>query len=212
MEKLGAISEAVITGKLKEIREIIKDALAEKLKPLEILNEGLLPGMDEVGRRFKAQEYYIPEVLLSAAVMKAAMEVMKPLMVSGEAGAAGKVVIGTVKGDLHDIGKNIVITLLEGAGYKVIDLGIDVPRETFLRAVKEEKPLVLGMSAMLTTTMMEMKKVIDFLSEQGIRKDVKVIVGGAPLTPAFVQQIGADGYGEDAVAGVELVKKLFINA
>jgi 5-methyltetrahydrofolate--homocysteine methyltransferase len=208
MSKLESIKDSVITGKLKEIKGLIQEALAQNLKPMEIINQGLLPGMDEVGKRFKAQEYYIPEVLLSAEVMKSAMSVLKPLMVSGEVSSTGEVAIGTVKGDLHDIGKNLVITLLEGAGYRVIDLGIDVPKEKFLQVVQEAKPSVLGMSAMLTTTMMAMKDVVDLLRERGMRQNIKVIVGGAPLSSSFARQIGADGYAEDAVVGVELVKSL----
>jgi 5-methyltetrahydrofolate--homocysteine methyltransferase len=206
MSKLESIKDSVITGKLKEIKGLIQEALAQNLKPMEIINQGLLPGMDEVGRRFKAQECYIPEVLLSAEVMKSAMSVLKPLMVSGEVSGTGEVAIGTVKGDLHDIGKNLVITLLEGAGYRVIDLGIDVPKEKFLQVVQEAKPSILGMSAMLTTTMMAMKDVVDLLRERGMRQNIKVIVGGAPLNSSFARQIGADGYAEDAVVGVELVK------
>ena len=165
--------------------------------------------MDVVGKKFKVQEMYIPEVLLSAETMKASVNILKPLLVGGKRSARpGTVVIGTVKGDLHDVGKNIVIMLIEAAGFNVIDLGIDVQGKAFVEAVERDKPHVLGLSAMLTTTMMEMKKVIDLLKEHNLRDTVKVIVGGAPLNDSFARQIGADGYAMDAVAGVDLVKQL----
>ena len=208
MNRLESIRDAVITGRLKHIQGLIREALAEHATPTDILKQGLLPGMDVVGKRFKAHEIYIPEVLLSAAVMKSAMTVLKPLFVSDEVGGRGTIVIGTVRGDLHDIGKNLVIIMLEGAGYKVVDLGTNVPGERFVQVIREEKPLVLGMSAMITTTMTVMKDVIDLLKKEGLRGQVTVIVGGAPLNAAFAEQIGADAYAEDAIVGVDIINRL----
>jgi 5-methyltetrahydrofolate--homocysteine methyltransferase len=209
MDILKRLSEAVIEGKLAEIEQLTREAIEGKYEPLQIINQGLLPGMEVVGKRFKAEEMWIPEVLLSAKTMKTSVELLKPMLIGERTiGEAGRVVIGTVKGDLHDVGKNIVILLMEAAGFEVIDLGINVSKETFIETVKQKKPHVLGLSAMLSTTMMEMKVVIDFLKEQNLRGKVKVIVGGAPLNESFSNQIGADGYAEDAVAGVDLLKKL----
>lgn len=211
MDILKRLGEAVIEGKLGEIEQLTREAIDEKLEPLQIINQGLLQGMEVVGQRFKVQDMYIPEVLLSAETMKASVNLLKPLLTGGAFGDAGTVVIGTVKGDLHDVGKNIVIMLIEAAGFQVVDLGIDVKEAVFIEAVREKKPVVLGMSAMLTTTMMEMKKVIDLLKEEGLRDKVKVMVGGAPLSESFAEQIGADAYAQDAVIGVEILKKLAKN-
>jgi 5-methyltetrahydrofolate--homocysteine methyltransferase len=208
MEILKRLGDAVIEGKISEIEKLTQEAIDTKYEPLQIINQGLLPGMNVVGKKFKAQELYIPEVLLSAETMKKSVNMLKPMLVGGELGKEGLVLIGTVKGDLHDVGKNIVIMLIEAAGFQVIDLGFDVSDKVFIDTVREKRPQVLGMSAMLTTTMMEMKKVIDLLKENNLRDKIKVVVGGAPLNQAFAAQIGADGYAEDAVAGVELVRKL----
>ncbi len=208
MDLLKSFSEAVIEGKLDDIEQLTRDAIERKYEPLRIINEGLLAGMMVVGQRFKAQEMWIPEVLLSAETMKASVNILKPLLVGGATGKAGSFVIGTVKGDLHDVGKNIVIILMEGAGFDVIDLGMDVSEKTFIETVREKKPVALGMSAMLTTTMQEMKKVIDLLAREGLRDKVKVLVGGAPLNQMFSDQIGADCYAENAVVGVDYVKEL----
>lgn len=209
MDILKRLGEAVIEGKLNAIEDLTREAIDSNCEPLQIINQGLLPGMEIVGQRFKVEEMWIPEVLLSAKTMKTSVDMLKPLLMGDKPiGDAGTLVIGTVKGDLHDVGKNIVIMLLEAAGYEVIDLGMNVTKETFIDTVKEKEPLVLGMSAMLSTTMMEMKVVIDFLKENNLRDKVKVIIGGAPLNESFANQIGADAYAEDAVAGVDLVKKL----
>jgi len=211
MDVFKRLGEAVIEGKIDEIEQLTREAIEAKCAPLEIIDQGLLPGMNHVGKLFKAQEMYIPEVLLSAETMKTSVNLLKPLLVNQTFNKAGKVVVGTVKGDLHDVGKNIVIMLMEAAGYEVIDLGIDVPAQTFSDTIRKEKPHVLGMSAMLTTTMMEMKNVIAMLANQELRDRVKVIIGGAPLNESFSVQIGADGYAADAVAGVDLLKKLIKN-
>ncbi len=207
MDILKRLGEAVIAGKIGEIERLTGEAIANNYEPLQIINQGLLSGMEVVGRRFKAEEMYIPEVLLSAETMKKAVNLLKPMLMSGAFGKAGRVVIGTVKGDLHDVGKNIVIMLMEAAGFEVVDLGIDISGKMFAETVREKKPQVLGMSAMLTTTMMEMEKVIDLLQEENLRDQVKVIIGGAPLNKGFADQIGADAYAEDAVVAVDLLKE-----
>ncbi len=183
MDILKRLGEAVIEGKIGEIERLTREAIDNNYEPLQIINQGLLSGMEIVGQRFKAEEMYIPEVLLSAETMKKAVNLLKPMLVSETFGKAGRVAIGTVKGDLHDVGKNIVIMLMEAAGFEVIDLGINISGNVFAETVREKKPQVLGMSAMLTTTMMEMKNVIDLLKEENLRDQVKVIIGGAPLRP-----------------------------
>jgi 5-methyltetrahydrofolate--homocysteine methyltransferase len=208
MSILQQLSNAVIEGQIDDIEEMTRKAIFENYAPLQIINEGLLPGMEVVGKKFKMQEMWIPEVLLTAETMKAAVNVLKPLLLGEKVSKAGKFVIGTVKGDLHDVGKNIVIILMEAAGYEVIDLGMDVSAKTFIETVKDQQPQVLGMSAMLTTTMMEMKNVIESLKAENLRDKVKIVVGGAPLNESFATQIGADAYAPDAVSGVELVNGL----
>jgi 5-methyltetrahydrofolate--homocysteine methyltransferase len=174
----------------------------------QILNDGLLAGMDVVGKRFGANEIFLPEVLLSARAMHAGMDLIKPLLIADEVPALGKVVIGTVKGDLHDIGKNLVGIMLSGAGFEVIDVGTDVPAEKFVEAAETEGASVIGLSALLTTTMSGMKEVIDLVREKGLEGKIKVIIGGAPLSQAFADEIGADGYGYDASNAVTIVKNL----
>jgi len=203
----GRLSEAVIEGELKEIQRLTEAALSGGAAAQQVLDEGLLPGMDEVGKRFKVGDMFIPEVLLSAKTMAAAMEVLKPLLAKG-GGGRGTVVIGTVQGDLHNIGKNLVAMMLEGAGFEVVDLGIDVKPQSFLEAVKEHKPKLLGMSALLTTTMPRMGETIRALEEAGIRSQVKVMVGGAPVTQEFVAKIRADAYAANAGTAVDVAKSL----
>jgi len=203
----GRLSEAVIEGELKEIKRLTEAALSGGAAAQQVLDEGLLPGMDEVGKRFKVGDMFIPEVLLSAKTMAAAMEVLKPLLAKG-GGGRGTVVIGTVQGDLHNIGKNLVAMMLEGAGFEVVDLGIDVKPQSFLEAVKEHKPKLLGMSALLTTTMPRMGETIRALEEAGIRSQVKVMVGGAPVTQEFVAKIRADAYAANAGTAVDVAKSL----
>jgi corrinoid protein of di/trimethylamine methyltransferase len=182
--------------------------LAEQHSASVILNDGLLKGMEVVGRLFKNEEIYVPEVLKSARAMQWGVDELKPFLKEGEATNKGTFLIGTVKGDIHDIGKNLVCMMFEGAGFKVIDLGINVPAEKFLAAVKEKKPQILGLCALLTTTMQEMKKVIDTLVEAGVRDSVKIMVGGAPLTQRFSDSIGADAYADNAGEGVEKARAL----
>ncbi len=208
MDILKQLGDAVLEGNIANIENLTREAIDQKIPPLDIINKGLLVGMTEVGKRFGRSEMYIPEVLLSAKTMNTSVQMVKPLLMTGDMSKAGTVIIGTVKGDLHDVGKNIVIMLLETAGFEVIDLGIDISGEKFAQAVREKKPDVLGMSAMLTTTMMECKKVINLLEQENLRQGVKVMVGGAPLNQKFATECGADGYADDAVEAVDLVKRL----
>jgi len=205
---LEKISRAIIEGDDDTIAGLTKAALDEGLNAKEILDGGLMPGMDHMGVEFKAGRMFVPEVLLSARTMKASMAVLEPLLAADESIAVGKVVMGTVEGDLHDIGKNLVGMMMEGAGFKVVDLGVDVSPEALVEAVKKEKPDVVGMSALLTTTMRNMGRTIDALKEAGLRDQVKVMVGGAPVTGDFAKQIGADGTASSAPAAVDLAKEL----
>ena len=207
-EVLKKISQAVIEGDTESIVDLTKQALDQGLSAKDILDNGLMPGMDYVGQEFRKGNMFVPEVLLSARAMQASMDVLRPLLAETGAKMVGKVVIGTVQGDLHDIGKNLVSMMLEGAGFQVIDLGKDVPPETFVEAVKKEKPDIVGMSALLTTTMRAMDRTIQVLKEAGVRESVKIMVGGAPVTSDFAKQIGADGYAPNAPAAVDLAKKL----
>jgi 5-methyltetrahydrofolate--homocysteine methyltransferase len=208
MTDLKKLYEAVLNGDSKTAVAITKDAIAEKLDPMELVSNHMIPAMDEVGRRFECSEYFVPELLLSARAMKNALELIRPLLAASGAKPVGRVVIGTVKGDLHDIGKNLVASMLEGSGFEVKDLGTDVAPEKFVRAVQENKAQVVCLSALLTVTMPAMKTTIAALENAGIRKQVKVLVGGAPLTAQYAQQIGADGFGENANSAVTLARKM----
>jgi len=208
MDNIEALRENLIAGKADEVRKNVEEALSLGLSAQTILNEGLMKAMDVVGKRFKANEIYVPEVLVAARAMHAGMDVLKPLFVKQGVKKIGKIVIGTVSGDLHDIGKNLVAVMMEGAGFEVVDLGVDVSSEKFADAVREEKPTFLGMSALLTTTMLSMPKVIDTLKETGLRDKVKVIIGGAPVSREFAKEIGADGYADDARSAVEIAREL----
>jgi 5-methyltetrahydrofolate--homocysteine methyltransferase len=207
-EMLEEISTAVIEGDLDEIKDLTEDALDEDLSAEEILNKGLMPGMDYVGVEFKAGNMFVPEVLRSARTMQLSMDILKPLLAESGIKMVGKVLLGTVKGDLHDIGKNLVGMMCEGAGFEVKDIGKDVAPEDFVAAVKEFEPDVVGMSALLTTTMRAMESTIKVLEEAGLRDKVKIMIGGAPVTQAFADQIGADGYASNAASASELAKKL----
>jgi 5-methyltetrahydrofolate--homocysteine methyltransferase len=207
-ETLKDLATAVIEGDLDEAVDLTEEALDDDIGAETILNEGLMPGMDYVGVEFKAGNMFVPEVLRSARAMQGAMELLRPLLAESGAPMTGKVLLGTVKGDLHDIGKNLVGMMCEGAGFEVKDLGKDVAPEQFVEAIKEYEPNVVGMSALLTTTMRMMGNTIKALEEAGVRDRVKVIVGGAPVTQAFADQIGADGYASNAAAASELAKQL----
>jgi len=210
-EVLNKISAAVIEGNLGVIASLTRQALDEGFSAQDILNNGLMPGMEHVGVQFKKGEMFVPEVLLSARVMQASMDILKPLLIASGAKMVGKVVLGTVKGDLHDIGKNLVGMMMEGAGFEVVDLGKDVAPEVFVQKVKELKPDIVGMSALLTTTMRAMGDTIKALEEAGVREQVKVMVGGAPVTNDFARQIGADGYASNAPAAADKAKE-FVGA
>lgn len=202
------IYEGIIDGNANQVVENVKIALDNQVSPVEILNQGMIDAMGEVGRLFEEGEYFVPEMLIAARAMQKGLEILKPHLADIELQSSGKIVIGTVKGDLHDIGKNLVIMMLEGAAFEVVDLGVDVSPEQFAEAIIEQKPQIVAMSALLTTTMPNMKKVIDYLVEKGLRDSVKVIVGGAPVTAGFAEKIGADGYAEDASRTVAKVKNL----
>jgi len=202
------LSELVIEGRVEEIQDAVRAGLRAAVPSQTLLDEGLLRGMDAVGKSFKDNEMFIPEVLLSAQTMEAAMEILRPLLAEGAAAAIGSVVIGTVEGDIHNIGKNLVVMMLEGAGFEVIDLGVDVKPTTFVEAVKEYRPDIVAMSALLTTTMPKLSETMHALEEVGVRDHLKIMVGGAPLTKAFADRIGADGFGTNAVAAAEEAKKL----
>jgi len=207
--KLADLSQAVILGNAGLAEKLTREALKQGIPARNIYQEALIPGMEVVGKKMQSGEYYIPEVLLSADVMKAATEIIKPaLLKAGAVRSAGKVVIGTVAGDLHDIGKNLVIIMLEGAGFEVTDIGVDNSPDRFLTAVEEINPDIVGLSALLSVTMLNMKAVIRSLEEAGFRKRVKVMVGGAPLSSGFAEEIGADGYARDAGGAVDLAKSL----
>lgn len=206
--ELQALAEAIINGKRNDAVELTKKLVDAGVPAKRILDEGLIAGMSVVGEKFKNGEYFVPEVLVAARAMKAAMEILRPLLAASDVEPIGTVVIGTVRGDLHDIGKNLVAMMLEGAGFKVVDLGVDVPAEKFIEAVREHNADIVGMSALLTTTMTYMPEVIKALEAEGIRNKVKVIVGGAPVTQEWADQIGADGYAPDAASAVDKCKEL----
>jgi 5-methyltetrahydrofolate--homocysteine methyltransferase len=208
MNHLENIYQAVLEGDAAGTQTGVQAALDENLEAERILKEGLIPAMTEVGRLFEENEYFVPEMLISARAMQSGLNLLKPYLVSSGVPAAGKVVIGTVKGDLHDIGKNLVMMMLEGSGFEIIDLGTDVSPQQFAESVQENQASILAMSALLTTTMPNMKDTIDELAEKGLRERVKVIVGGAPLTQAYADQIGADGFAPDASAAARLARRL----
>jgi 5-methyltetrahydrofolate--homocysteine methyltransferase len=207
-EILSELSTAIIEGNLEEIADLTQDALDEGLNAKQILDQGLMPGMDHVGAEFKTGNMFVPEVLRSARTMQASMELVKPLLAEAGAKMAGKVLLGTVKGDLHDIGKNLVVMMCEGAGFEVKDIGKDIGPETFVEAVKEFEPDVVGMSALLTTTMRSMEHTVKALEEAGVRDKIKIMIGGAPVTQDFSDQIGTDGYASNAASAADLAKKL----
>ena len=208
MEILQQISESLQKGEHEQVAELTQQAIDAGLSAAQILNDGLMAGMDVVGKRFGAHEIFLPELLIAARAMNAGIDLLKPLFLGGEMPTQGKVVIGTVKGDLHDIGKNLVGIMLKGAGFEVIDLGKDVAAEVFIETAEREQAKIIGMSALLTTTMPEMKRVIDLLKEQGLDNKIKTIVGGAPISEETSRELGADAYGYDAAIAVERVKAL----
>ncbi len=207
-DHLNTIKEAVVAGKHNDIKDLVKRAIDDGIAPDRIIDEALIPAMDVVGREFAQGNVFVPEMLVSAVTMKNGLDVVKPLLTADQSEPRGVIIMTTVKGDLHDIGKNLVTMMLEGAGFKVADLGVDLSVEKLIEQVKAIKPQILGLSALLTTTMPEMKKVIEELEAQGLRKSVKVMVGGAPVDKTFSEKIGADGYGANAAEAVELARRL----
>jgi 5-methyltetrahydrofolate--homocysteine methyltransferase len=207
MPDLKQLYDAVVNGDAKTSQTITQQALAEGVDPLKLVNEFMVPAMDEVGRRFEANEYFVPELLIAARAMKASLDIIRPLLTERGDQPAGRVAIGTVKGDLHDIGKNLVASLLEGGGFEVFDLGVNVAPEKFIATVREKGANIIAMSALLTTTMPAMKTTIEALNQAGVRQQVKVLIGGAPITQKYADEIGADGYSENAVGAVALAKK-----
>jgi corrinoid protein of di/trimethylamine methyltransferase len=208
MDDLTVLYDAILAGNFKQAREITEKAIAEQVDPQMLVQKYMIPAMDEVGRRYEANEYFVPELLIAARAMKASLELIRPLLIAKGASFAGRVVIGTVKGDLHDIGKNLVTAMLEGAGFEVIDLGVDVSPEKFTAAIKERNANLVAMSALLTTTMNSMKAIIEAIQAAGLRDQVRVMVGGAPVTAKYAQEIGADGYSSNANGAVALARKL----
>ena len=207
-EHIQTIFDSIVKGNRIATLDAIQAALDAGAPVNQIINEGMIAAMGEVGQRFEAGQFYIPEMLVAARAMQAGMNAVKPYLTEDEVQVAGKVVLGTVSGDLHDIGKNLVSVMLEGAGFQIVDLGTDVPAARFVEAVREHQPDILAMSALLTTTMTNLKTVIDALQAAGVREGVKVLVGGAPITEAYAQQVGADGYAPDASRAVGVAKEL----
>jgi 5-methyltetrahydrofolate--homocysteine methyltransferase len=204
---IDSIYESVIEGQEQAVKTGVQDALAQGVAPEEILTQGLIKAMDEVGKRFEEGEFFVPEMLIAARAMKAGMAILKPSLLEGDIKSAGKIAIGTVKGDLHDIGKNLVAMMLEGAGFEVVDLGVDVPPEKFLQTAQDGVQ-VIGMSALLTTTMNSMQQTIEALKSAGLRDQVKIIIGGAPVTEDYAQKIGADAFAPDASSAARSVRRL----
>ena len=208
MVNFQEISEAVVAGNAKKIKDLVEQALKEGMSPKDILDKALIPGMAIVGEKFKIGEYFIPEVLVAARAMNAGVKLIEPFLSQGEKGYAGKVVIGTVLGDIHDIGKNLVAMMFKGAGFQVIDLGLNVPPEKFVEKAKSENADIVVMSALLTTTMLAMKDTIYAIKKADMRNKVKIMIGGAPVTQKYADEIEADGYAPDAATAVEKAKEL----
>ncbi|TET59603.1 cobalamin-binding protein [Candidatus Aerophobetes bacterium] len=208
MVELGEVAEKLIAGKADEVRSLVKEAIDEGQDVSKILNEGLVAGMSVVGEKFKKNEFYVPEVLIAARAMKAGMGLLNPILLEKNIKGVGTMVLGTVRGDLHDIGKNLVGMMLEGAGFEVIDLGVDVASEKFIQAAKEKNANLVGLSALLTTTMLAMKDVTQAVEKEGLKGKVKVMIGGAPITQDYADEIGADGYAPDAASAVDTAKEL----
>lgn len=208
MPTLNDLSQSVINGSIDQVKDQVNQLISSGMDPIEIINQGLIAGMNVVGARFKVGDMFVPEVLMSAKSMSSGLELVKPLIAEKDLQSQGKVLLGTVKGDLHDIGKNLVAMMMESGGLEVINLGIDVPPEKFVDAVREYDPQIVAMSALLTTTMPGMRETIELLEEEGLRDQVKIIVGGAPVSKEFASSIGADGYAPDAASATDLCKEL----
>jgi 5-methyltetrahydrofolate--homocysteine methyltransferase len=207
MSDLQPLHDAILKGDAKTAKEVTKKALEAGAAPLEMVQGYMMPAMAEVGRRFECNEYFVPELLLAARAMKGSLELLRPLLAASGVASAGRVVIGTVQGDLHDIGKNLVAAMLEGGGFEVTDLGVNVPPQKFVTAIREKDAQIVALSALLTTTMPAMKSTMEALQKEGVREKVKVLVGGAPITQKYADEIGADGYSDNAAASVALARK-----
>lgn len=205
---LQQIADNLIKGKSPEVKELVQKALDEGIDVEKVLNEGLVAGMNVVGVKFKANEFYVPEVLIAARAMKGGMGILRPILIEKNIKGVGTIVIGTAKGDLHDIGKNLVGMMLEGAGFEVIDIGVDVSAEKFVQTAKEKDASLIGLSALLTTTMVSMKDVVKAAQETGLDGKVKIMIGGAPVTQSYADEIGANGYAPDAASAVDKAKEL----
>ena len=208
MDQLSNLREAILTGDASAAADAAGVALAAGVSPVDVVAEGISPAMGEVGRLFEEGEYFVPELLISARATKEVFTILRPLLVETGAKSAGRVLLATVEGDLHDIGKNLVGAMLEGAGFEVVDLGVDIPASRFVSAVQEARPQIVGLSALLTTTMPAMKTTLEALDAAGLRSEVKVMVGGAPVTQRYADSIGADGYGDTATAAVDVARQL----
>lgn len=206
MTDMAALSESVVTGDAEKAEELTRKALDEGMDPMEILNNGLVTGMDVIGEKFKNYEVYLPGLIVASRAMKAGLAILKPLLATAKTSASVKIAIGTVQGDTHDIGKNIVAAMLEGAGFDVLDLGYDVGPEKFVSAIVDDGAQVVGMSALVTTNMLSMKETVDAIVEAGVRDQAKIMIGGAPVTQEYADRIGADGYAEDAALAVDVVR------
>lgn len=208
MSDPAQLYEAILTGNAKQAEEVTNAALEAGANATDLLGKYMIPAMDEVGKRFECNEYFVPELLIAARAMKTALEILTPKLAEAGAESAGRVVIGTVQGDLHDIGKNLVASMLEGGGFEVVDLGVDVPANRFVEAAQEKDGTIVALSALLTTTMTQMKAVIEALEAAGVRSGTKVMIGGAPITQQYADEIGADGYSDNASAAVALARDL----
>ena len=207
-EIIGKLIDAVAEGEVELAVKLTNEAVEAGMKPLEIINQGLTGGIGVVGERFDAGEYYLPDLLLGAKAMEAGIDILEPLMVGSDREYLARVLMGTVQGDLHSIGKNIVTIMLKAAGFEVFDLGVDVPTARFVEEIKKLKPNIIGISALLTSTVGRQEEIIEYLKEEGIRDQVKVMIGGAPISQSWADKIGADGYAEDAITAVKIAKDL----
>jgi 5-methyltetrahydrofolate--homocysteine methyltransferase len=208
MADLTELGLGVVMGDADRVCQLTQQALDDGVSAYILLSQGMIPAMNEVGRRFQANEFYVPELIMAARAMKMGMELLRPLLTESEIQGQGTMVLGTVWGDMHDVGKNLVGMMMEGAGYRVVDLGLSVSPESFVSAIEEEKAELVGISCLVTTTMLNMRRTIEALQEAGIRDQVKIMVGGAPVTQGFADEIGADGYAPDAASAVDLARML----
>jgi 5-methyltetrahydrofolate--homocysteine methyltransferase len=212
MQDWSKLYDAIVDGDDKTSARLTKEAIEAGEDPSALISDTMVPAMAEVGRLFEIEEYFVPELLLAGRAMKAGLELLRPILAASGVEPTGRIVIGTVKGDLHDIGKNLVVSMMEGAGFEVIDLGIDVPPETFIEAIRDRKPQIVGMSALLTVTMPAIKTTIDAMVAAGVRDGIKIMVGGAPVTEEYAREVGADAYGENASVAATIAKRLCAEA